>query len=383
MVDTPKILAQAQVSAFSPTALQSLCRQLGQADFALICLFLAPSLRDSQLPKQLSDRFPDTEIIGCKTAGELGAEGYEEDQIIAIGFPTSHFAATVEQVDDLTQIHERDLVTRLVTQRVNLQGQAPKMKSEFGFLLVDGLSRKEDYLVSVLASALGPLPLFGGSSGDGVDFQSTYLFRNGEKIENGALLALIRSFCPVQVFSLDNLTPGDTRMVVTKASPEERIVHEINAEPAGLEYARLLGLDPNQLDQFTFSAHPVVVRVGDSHHVRAIQQVAGNSDLHFFSTIDEGMVLSLALQDDLPSHLEQGLQALCETTQPAAILGCDCLLRRMDAHQMQKTRQVSEVLKKFQVFGFSTYGEQIGGLHVNQTLTGVAFYPPEDSPACP
>jgi hypothetical protein len=28
------------------------------------------------------------------------------------------------------------------------------------------------------------------------------------------------------------------------------------------------------------------------------------------------------------------------------------------------------------VVGFSTYGEQINGLHVNQTMTGVAIYPP-------
>jgi len=27
--------------------------------------------------------------------------------------------------------------------------------------------------------------------------------------------------------------------------------------------------------------------------------------------------------------------------------------------------------------GFSTYGEQLNSMHVNQTLTGVAFYPPD------
>jgi hypothetical protein len=39
---------------------------------------------------------------------------------------------------------------------------------------------------------------------------------------------------------------------------------------------------------------------------------------------------------------------------------------------------VSKVMSDHDVVGFSTYGEQLGGMHVNQTMTGVAFYPPTD-----
>jgi hypothetical protein len=39
--------------------------------------------------------------------------------------------------------------------------------------------------------------------------------------------------------------------------------------------------------------------------------------------------------------------------------------------------QISNVLKKHRVYGFSTYGEQFGAMHVNQTMTGVAIYAPE------
>jgi len=170
-------------------------------------------------------------------------------------------------------------------------------------------------------------------------------------------------------------------MVVTSATPEARVVHEINAEPAAQEYARLLGKDPNQLGPFTFAAHPVVVRLGDSHHVRAIQRVSDNGDLVFFSAINEGMVLTLASDQDIAKHLEAGLEAMAEDGAPDHILGFDCLLRRIAAGQVQKTREISSLLRQHRVVGFSTYGEQIGGLHVNQTLTGVAIYPPDDAPA--
>jgi hypothetical protein len=170
--------------------------------------------------------------------------------------------------------------------------------------------------------------------------------------------------------------PTARRMVVTGADPARRIVHQINAEPAAREYARLLGKDPAQLTSFTFAAHPLVVRIGGKHHVRAIQRVAPNGDLVFFSAIDEGVVLTLAEPQDMVAHLDRELSALSRGIAPEAILACDCILRRMEAEEKQSSRAVSQVLRKHRVTGFSTYGEQLNGMHVNQTMTGVALYPP-------
>ena len=39
---------------------------------------------------------------------------------------------------------------------------------------------------------------------------------------------------------------------------------------------------------------------------------------------------------------------------------------------------VEAVLRDYNVVGFSTYGEQYLGVHVNQTLTGVAIGEPSD-----
>jgi hypothetical protein len=128
----------------------------------------------------------------------------------------------------------------------------------------------------------------------------------GGRFRGGAAVALmVRSACRVRVFSLNHLVPTDRRMVVTGADPSRRIVREINAEPAAREYARLLGKDPEQLTTFTFAAHPVVVRLGGRHHVRAIQRMEPNGDLVFFSAIDEGLVLTLAEPQDMAAHLER------------------------------------------------------------------------------
>ncbi|MHA6345101.1 FIST N-terminal domain-containing protein [Roseivivax sp. CAU 1761] len=371
-----EVLRVAQVEARAPDAVTRLAAELGDGPFALVCLFVAPDADFAALTRAAARRFGAAEVLACSTAGEIGRNGYEDGQIIALGFPDALFAARSHAIEGLDRIDEIRVADRLVEERMSLTGAAPGMEYEFAFLLADGLSMREEQLAAMLAAGLGPIPLFGGSAGDGTRFRRTRLSRNGREVEGGALVALLRSHCPVRVFSFDHLHPTGTRMVVTAADPERRVVREINAEPAAREYARLLGKDPGQLDPFTFAAHPVVVRLGDSHHVRAIQRVNEAGELQFFSAINEGMVLTLATPGDMAEHLEGALASLDGPDAPARILACDCVLRKIEARQTQRTRAVSEILARHRVVGFSTYGEQHGALHVNQTLTGVALYPP-------
>ncbi|MBU0781632.1 MAG: FIST C-terminal domain-containing protein, partial [Alphaproteobacteria bacterium] len=123
-------------------------------------------------------------------------------------------------------------------------------------------------------------------------------------------------------------------------------------------------------------AHPVVVRFGGHHHVRAIQRVTDDGALVFFSAIDEGMVLTLATSEPMAGHLESQFAALSAQAVPDTIIAFDCILRRIEAEQKQQGGAVSRVLADHNVVGFSTYGEQYSGLHINQTMTGVAIYPP-------
>lgn len=57
----------------------------------------------------------------------------------------------------------------------------------------------------------------------------------------------------------------------------------------------------------------------------------------------------------------------------ALVLACDCVLRRLEVTQKGLEKRMGEIMNDYQVVGFNTYGEQYGGVHVNQTLTGIAF----------
>jgi hypothetical protein len=354
-------------------------RQLGDDACALLAVFASPSADLGLVARLAAQMVPQAEVIGCTTAGEIGREGYIENSILLVAFRASHIVARTVPIIGLNKAEVARAAQSAVRRRVELAAAEPDWAWEFSFLLIDGMSLREDQVVAALRLGLGGMPFFGGSAGDGLDFGHTFVLVDGVFREDAAVLAVCRSRCPVQVIKFDHFAASDVKMVVTEAIPERRIVREINAEPAAREYARLVGIHPDELTAFVFSAHPVVVNVGGQHHVRSIQKVEKNGDLVFFSAIDEGLVLTLAEAVDITSHMRQALAGVGRGGPPDVIIGCECLFRRLVAEQTQQTRVISKLLADNRVVGFNTYGEQSGAVHVNQTFTGMAIYPPDRS----
>lgn len=361
-------------------AAAALADGLGPEAFALIVLFVSPGRdRDALAAALAAERlFATAPVIGCTTAGEITDQGYAQGVLVAIGLPACDFSASLRLVaplDSYTLGRGREIVQGL---RLGVAGAPSAHANEFALMLVDGLSLREDALVSSLGPALGATPLLGGSAADALDFNATAVLHGGRFHSDAAVIALIRTRLRVKVFRFDNFTATDRRMVVTSADPEHRIVHEINAEPAAREYARMVGKNPDQLTPLTFASNPVVVKAGGQHHVRSIQRIEETGDLRFFSAIDEGLVLTVAEARDIAEHLEEALTGLSADGTPDTVIGFDCALRRLEVEHTQALGKVSAILRRHGVVGFNTYGEQHNMLHVNQTFTGVALYPPED-----
>lgn len=359
-------------------AVGDLARALDPSDLAAVLLFVTPKADVAETIARAKAVFAPAPVVGCTTAGEISSQGYAEGEILAIGLPRSHFITRTLLVEDLTSYDAQSVIDQMIRNRNEMIRDEPNWSNEFTFLMIDGMSTREDTFVSELSIGLGPVPLFGGSAGDGMDFGTTFVLNDGFAHDNAAAMLQVRTRCPIKVFKTDHLMPTDQRMVVTDANPDRRIVYEINAEPAAREYARLLGKDPEQLTTFTFAAHPVVVRIDGQHHVRAIQQLNKDGNLNFFSAIDTGLVLTLAEPENMAAHLEREIGLLSAEREPDAILACDCVLRRLEAQEKQLTGALSDILSRNRVVGFSTYGEQFNSMHVNQTLTGVAIYPPDE-----
>jgi hypothetical protein len=232
----------------------------------------------------------------------------------------------------------------------------------------------EERLAAALYQALGNVPVIGGSAGDDLQFERTHVYHGGRFHGDAAVFTVFETQAPFATFKLQHFVPGPTRLVITDAIPEERVIREINGEPAAIAYAEAIGVPVEKLDATVFSQNPMVVRIGDDHYVRSISRL--NPDLSFtcFCAIDTGIVVSIGKGVDALATLEHAFAAVRETVpEPALVIGCDCILRRLELEQAGTDGCIGEFLSRNRVIGFSTYGEQFNGVHVNQTFTGVAI----------
>lgn len=343
---------------------------------ALVLLFGATGDALGALHAGLSPHLPqDCVIAGCSSAGEIGPAGYASDSVVAIGFPARHFRAAALVLPDLAALPVSDWMARL---RRLMRDFAPDPARQlFGLLLTDGLAGQEDALVATLDAALPSVPVLGGSAGDGLDFRQTSLLAQGVVQSGVAVFLLVQTDLTIHEVTFAHFSPTPTRAVVTAAIPERRRILELNAEPAAQEYARLTGLRRDDLTPTEFARHPLLLRMGGRHHVRAISAATDDEGLSLLSSIDIGTVLTLGRSEDLIQGFSDMLDAL--PARPLMVLAFDCILRRLALERAGLTGRMSDLYRHHRVAGFNTYGEQHSGMHVNQTFVGLAFLEPPDA----
>lgn len=358
-------------------AIEEIQNLIWQPDIAFVIFFTSPEYDHAKLSKAFQCAFPDIAVVGCTTAGEITPRGYAEGAITAISFSAAHFSMESRLIGNVIAKGVSDCSD--VAKNLVADFACPEGWNTLALQFADGMSLQEDALVAALDAGLAPIPLFGGSAGDGMCFKETFVFQNGKFHTDAALLILIHTDYQFSEITFDHFVATDKQMVVTDARSSERIVCEINGEPAAEEYARIIGFPKEKLGPFLFASFPTLVRAGGRYHVRAIQSVVDDTCLKFLSAIDVGIVMTIGEALDIVGEMEKEFSKLAEDKgRPVLVLGFDCILRKIEIVTSGKKDEISRMLAENNVIGFSTYGEQHNGMHVNQTFVGVAFFPPDN-----
>lgn len=347
-------------------AIGELCEQMVQPAMGLAIIFVSPAYDLDALGPAIAAHFP-CPVLSCTTAGELSGAGYAQQTLSGVTIASPELRAQVEFIPSLAAFVGTGDLTSVP------EGPARGVR-RFGLTLLDGLSMLEEPVTALIQAKCGEMPVIGGSAADGLRFGSASIYHGGAFHTGAGVLCVVETSLPFATFMVQQFRPTSTRLVITDATPATRCVSAINGAPAATEFARIVRVRRSDLSPAVFAANPVMVKVGGEYYVRSILCANPDDSLTFYCAIDSGLVLTLARPTPLVDALERSLASLRATLPSMSLLlGFDCVLRRLEVEATGETARLASAVAEYPLCGFSTYGEQYKGLHMNHTLTGVGL----------
>jgi hypothetical protein len=311
-------------------------------------------------------------VLACTAAGQIGPGGFERGGMTGLSLRCSDLSMEPHLLSPLSLCQSQ--AVSIARQHAARAQRRPGLRS-FGVLLVDGVSMWEEFVAAALYESLGNVPLVGGSAGAGVAGGDVAVYHAGRFYEGAGVIGLFEtSTLDFTTFTVQHFVPGPKKLVITLADPDRRVVYEINGEPAATAYARALEVDEATLNERHFACYPLLLDLGELLLPRAIRARNPDGSLLLACAIEEGLVVSIPERTDPIATLEAVLDDVAARLPPPdALLVFDCVARRTELETLGIDNQVGSLLARRGAVGFNGYGEQLGPMHTNHTLTGIAL----------
>ncbi len=340
-------------------------------------LYFASSAYDPmELAGPITASFPGAAVIGCSTAGEFTDAVTGTGGISAMALPREMIRWAVAAVGDLradvaagTQIAVQRLESSLGVPLRALDGER-----HIGFILIDGMHAAEEQVNETLGYAAPLLEFVGGSAGDDLAFEHTWVAAGEEISYQGVALMVCEAAVPFHVVKTCSFVSTGTLLQITEADEDNRDVRRINGRPAAEVYAEAVGVPLSGLDSSVWMRHPLGLMIHGEPWIRSPQAVTPGGGVKFYAQLRTGAYVEVMAASDLIADTRQTL-AQARAGLSGRISGAllfNCILRRLEMDADGSAAEFLAALQGIPTAGFHTYGESWLG-HINQTLTGVVF----------
>ncbi|AFJ02903.1 hypothetical protein Q7C_1762 [Methylophaga frappieri] len=332
---------------------------------------------ERNLALQLQKRYPDAQIIGCTTSGEITGDGVFDDSlhITAMHWERSQLRFIAKPVNSMAQSHA--LGAQIANELL-----APDLKGLF--VLSDGLNVNGSELVEGLQEVLPNIPITGGLAGDAAQFTQTLMLNDG-KIQDRVVIA-------VGIYGQDAIVtsgaqggwkPYGPPRRITRA--EKNVVFELDNKPALPLYKMYIGYYANTLPSSGLNFPFAIMDDKNINVIRTLLSInEQDNSLTFAGNIETGATvrflksdhdqLVIGASDAARQILEKGVNI----NDKALAICVSCVGRKlvMDEQVSDEVFAVQRLLgMQTAITGFYSNGEICSGeddrhglLH-NQTMT--------------
>lgn len=214
-----------------------------------IVLFCASVKYDFEhLSVLMKEAFPDAEVLGVSTCGEISPDGFTDGGLVAAGI-SCHNSSVKGLV--LDKAHEFLYIRKDEIERAALScGIRRGENKAFALVLISALFNAEENVLAVLHAIFGDeFPVVGGSAGDDLQFKKTYVSCNGKTVSDGVAILFVKTEDKFSISRENIFRSTDKSLNITEADPERRIIISIDKQNPTKRYAQILGVSEQELKE--------------------------------------------------------------------------------------------------------------------------------------
>jgi len=349
-----------------------LAEKLRGDQLRLAVVFADWRIDPATLARSLQQALP-APVVGCTTLGVITAVRGEAPTAAAVGLYGDWVKVGIGTATDLPKaalVRSRDAVHGAAAA---LGTTAAKLDSarHVAFTLVDGSCGHEEAFCIASAATAPQIRMVGGSAATehGSNHRRAYVWANGEALADAGVVVLLDSRLPFEAVTSSHLVATQMKTVVTSA--QGRTINELDGRPAAERLRELVG----QLgDESRPSGYSFARFIDGMPYVRSMTHIEG-ARVHLACAVEVGHVLRLMRPGDLVGQTARDLAAARDRLggELAVLFAFSCIGRHWDAAARGLEEPLADAYAAYPTIGFQSFGEQIGMLLVNHTLTALAI----------
>ncbi|HWJ79741.1 MAG TPA: FIST N-terminal domain-containing protein [Niallia sp.] len=358
-------------------AIEELAQTLHK-DPALVLFFTSTAYSFEELTTQFVKKYPNAQIVGVTTTGEIGPFGFDEFSVSVQSYSHQIGKIKASLINDIVKypIFERNnIIDAAKTVGINTQSTSIE-KEGLAFVFPVGLKAAEEKMLSVINSIFthDGFPVFGGTAGDDAKFETTFVSVNGQITSTGGAVIFMKPTIDFYILKENNFNSTGKKLKITKADPEKRIVYEMDGRPAAQAYANAINVPTHDLAKH-WALHPLGRKFSNDFYNASPFEVKPSGAIEFYCQVYEGTILDVLQPRDAVKVMENTIDQFSNHFgELYGVLTCNCILRKLQFKQEHLFQTLNDRLKQLpNLCGFSSYGEQLNKSQLNQTMLLIGF----------
>ena len=365
------------------SAAQELCSQLPRSltSYGAVIFFASSKYDFAELSGLLRKAFPNAEVIGATTSGEISQKGFTSNSVILNALydadGRSRFKGVlIDNANQFPAVHRNDIIQ--AASSVGIQLSSPEIhRDSFAISLICGLKNAEEGTLSLLYALINDPDFLvcGGTAGDDLAFKATFVSCNGICSDCAAVILFVKTQSPFVIYKENIFKKSGKTVRLTDVQHETYLVKRIDNQSPRQRYAEVLGISESAVNDAILD-HPFGRSFGDSVFIASLVQFHQDGSLNTYARVIQDSIQEILEPMDTLAITEETCKSILEKIpRPSCVILFNCILRTLGFDKKHQKEAVASIWSRYfpHFSGFSTYGEQFGHVNSNQTLVALVI----------